>query len=112
MRIDYCFTTLNEYIKAERGNKFAAANIKKKETEVARVHFLSKICKTPCKLKFIWHVKNKRKDLDNITFAKKFILDGMVKANAIENDNLNHIVGFIDEVIFDGNDYVEIERMD
>ena len=48
--------------------------------------------KTPCKLKFTWLVPNKRRDLDNLAFASKFVLDGMVKANVIPSDNLVHIV--------------------
>ena len=35
---------------------------------------------------FEWYVKNKRKDQDNICFAKKYILDGLQDANIIASD--------------------------
>lgn len=49
---------------------------------------------SPIKPKFIWYTKNERKDCDNISFAKKYILDGFVKAGLIENDNRKCIKGF------------------
>ena len=93
------FTSLNEYINAERSNKFQAAKIKKEETERAYWYFINKpkIKDYPVNIEFVWFVKGKRKDPDNISFAKKFILDGMVKAGFIDNDNLNNISGFKDQ---------------
>jgi Holliday junction resolvase RusA-like endonuclease len=52
--------------------------------------------KTPCYIDFHWIVKNKRKDPDNIAFAKKYILDGLVEAQIIPNDSLKYILGFSD----------------
>ena len=40
--------------------------------------------------------ENKKRDLDNICFAKKFILDALVKANVLKNDTHNYVVGFTD----------------
>jgi Holliday junction resolvase RusA-like endonuclease len=110
IKIDYAFTTLNEYIKIERENKFAANSVKCRETDVVK-HFCKgkKWMSYPCKITFTWHVKDKRKDLDNVAFAKKFILDGLVKAGVLKNDNLNHIIAFEDKVIFDKKEYVELE---
>ncbi len=75
--LDGSFTTLNDYIKAERSSKFAAADIKRIET--TRVMWLCKeigIKKitTPVKIKFTWFTKDERIDPDNTSFAKKFIL--------------------------------------
>jgi Holliday junction resolvase RusA-like endonuclease len=108
--IDYQFVSLNEYINIERGNKFAAADIKSKETNAVKMLCIGKKWhRYPCKIKFIWHVVSKKKDLDNIAFAKKFILDGLVKAGTLKNDNLNHILAFEDKVVFDKKEYVELE---
>ena len=60
-------------------------------------------------MRFTWHVKDKRTDADNIVFAKKFILDGFVKAGIIEDDSMKYIIGFIDDIVIDKNEYVEIE---
>lgn len=109
VKIDYKFTTLNDYINAERTNKYIASKIKKEETEVARLHFLGKKKIThKINLTFIWHLLNKKKDPDNVAFAKKFILDGMVKAGILENDNLKWIASLKDEFEVDGNEFVEI----
>ena len=80
---DFKFTTLNEYINAERTNKYIAAEIKKTETNY--VAFFSKNKLKPFKsrvnIKFIWCEKKKNRDPDNICFGKKFILDVLVKAH-------------------------------
>ena len=109
--IKHTFTTLNTYTNSNRHSRFAGAKIKKEETEISRLHFINQkpITEYPIKIAFKWYVKNKRKDLDNIVFAKKFILDGMVKAEFIKNDGLNYIQGFTDEVEFDKDERVEIE---
>lgn len=96
-------TALNEFIDAERRNRYIAAKIKKDETgycqDVAKKSGL-KLQETdfPCALIITWYVKNKRKDADNIAFAKKFILDGLVEAGVLPNDNRKYVQGFIDVV--------------
>lgn len=91
--IPYQFTTLNKYIAALNRNRYIGNNIKKKETEVARLHFIGKKFDTPCKIHLHWVLKDKRTDLDNIQFSTKYILDGMVKAKAIPDDSLKYVVG-------------------
>ena len=108
VKIDYKFTSLNDYIDAERTNKYIASNIKKEETEVAKLHFLGKKIRKRVHITFVWHLPNKRKDPDNVAFGKKFILDGMVKAGCLENDNLKWIASLKDEFEVDGNDFVEV----
>lgn len=60
---------------------------------------------------FSWHVKGKY-DSDNIAFAKKFVLDGMVKAGILENDNpkwVRHLKDYIYHDVKKPNlDYVEV----
>ena len=108
--IQYKFTALNEYTNVSRGNKYKSSSIKKRETEIARLHFLnSPTIKTPCRLKFTWIMTNKRMDLDNRSFSRKFILDGMVKANVIPDDSLKYVIGFQDEYEPGAQDGVRIE---
>lgn len=106
-------TTLNEYIDAERGNKFAAAKIKKSETErVAWEAKKQKIAKVEDKrvhIYFRWFCENRKSDPDNISFAKKFILDGLVTANVLQGDGQKHIAGFIDKFYVDDKPRVEVE---
>ena len=114
--IDKKLTTLNEYINAERRNRYIAAKIKHKETKDCAKLIKKQMAHGvafdwPCKLHFIWHLKNKRKDPDGVAFAKKFILDGMQEAGFVENDNPKYIIGFVDDFVYDGKDFVEIEQI-
>jgi Holliday junction resolvase RusA-like endonuclease len=90
--IPFQFTTLNDYINAERTNKFKGAKIKREQTEIARLHFIGKKFKSPLQVKFTWFVATLGRDLDNLGFCCKYILDGAVRAKAIKGDNLNNIV--------------------
>lgn len=55
-----------------------------------------------------WHESDMRRDVDNIVFAKKFILDAMQKAGIIPDDNRKHVAGVFDEIIDDDCDYVRV----
>jgi Holliday junction resolvase RusA-like endonuclease len=98
-------TDLNTYINAERGNKFNGAKIKKTETEriVWEVKNQCKHAKVSCEFKLFirWFVKDKKKDPDNVAFAKKFILDGMVSAGLINTDGMKQVTSFQDEFYVD-----------
>jgi len=87
---------LNSYIRAERANKYYSAKIKKEQTEM--VGWIAKGLKLtpPLHITFNWFCKNKRKDPDNIAFAKKFILDGLVMVGVLTNDGWGEIAGFTD----------------
>lgn len=95
---------LNTYINAERGNRFAAAKIKKEATEYVRLECLAQhIVKftRSVYLTFYWYCKDKRKDKDNIEFAKKFIFDGMVQAGVLKNDGWDNIENYHHEWFID-----------
>ena len=47
--------------------------------------------KYPLKASFVWHVTNRKKDLDNIAFGQKFILDALQKKGIIEGDGMKYI---------------------
>ena len=89
--------SLNDYIKACRSNKFVGARFKKQiENDIS--WFLMKMPKfdKPIKINFIWVESNKKRDYDNIAFAKKFILDTMVKMGKLKDDNRNYVYAFTD----------------
>lgn len=92
--IDNEIMTFNQYDNKTRGNKFAAATVKKTESE--RVAWLAKASKLkPLKNKtdfrFTFYCKNKMKDKDNIMFQQKFIFDGLQLAGILKNDGWNEI---------------------
>lgn len=89
--------SLNDYIRVCRANKYQGAKYKASiEQQIAL--FLAKMPKMdkPIKIHFHWIEGNKRRDLDNICFAKKFILDAMVKYGKLKDDNRKHVTAFTD----------------
>ena len=98
------FVTLNEYINAERSSRYKAAKIKKSQTNSVAFIALEygfKLKQKQYDIIFKWYKPNDRKDHDNIAFAKKFILDGLVKAKSLPNDNPKYIRNFQDIFIID-----------
>lgn len=102
-------TDLNKYIEAERGNKYKGAKIKEVETNVVRAacHPLfvadRKVAGYPLDVRIHWFCKDRMKDPDNIAAAKKFIMDGLVLAEIIENDGWKQIRSFCDRFSIDRN---------
>ena len=71
---------------------------------------LQKIDKYPIHLKITWYEPNKRRDIDNITFATKFILDSLVKMGIIEDDGQKFVDKITHEVLIDKNNpRIEVE---
>jgi Holliday junction resolvase RusA-like endonuclease len=89
---------MNELINLNRSHWSKGAKAKKENTDICEAYFIGKTYKTPITMKFIWYIAHKNMDADNIASAKKFIIDGMVKAGSINNDNLNHITEFTGDV--------------
>lgn len=94
------FTTLNEYIDAERGHLMKGAQIKKVETRRVLFHCRSQatpgVEHYPVFVHFHWIRKDKRTDPDNVAAAKKFILDGLVEAGVLSNDGWKQVGGMSD----------------
>ena len=96
--IDMKLPSLNDYIRVCRTNKFLASKTKAKlENDIGWFLMEMPHYKKPIKIHFIWIEGNKRRDLDNVAFAKKFILDAMVKKGKITDDNRKNVIGFTDE---------------
>lgn len=95
--IDMKLPSLNDYIRVCRTNKYMASKYKADiENQIGL--FIAKMPKytKPIKIHFTWVEGNKKRDLDNIAFAKKFILDAMQKFGKLENDNRNCVYAFTD----------------
>ena len=115
LEIPYKFPSFNEYVNACRTNQYAGANMKKKiEHDISRyINTLPKYEK-PVKIHFRWIEGNKKRDVDNIAFAKKFILDSMVKCGKLKDDNRKIVTGFTDEFEYADSTKVilEIEELE
>ena len=95
---------LNEYTAANRTHPKAGARAKKEaEWQVAwgvKIARLEPI-EGPVFLTFAWHEPDRRRDVDNVAFAKKFILDALVRLGILAGDGRKHVVGFSDEFHLD-----------
>ena len=92
--------SLNEYINECRKNRYAGANMKRKvQNDIAP--YLYKIPKlTKVKIDFTWVEGNKRRDYDNVCYAKKFILDALVELGKLKDDNRKNVCGFSDNFYY------------
>ena len=89
--------SLNDYINVCRSNKFQAAKYKATIEQQIGL-YLMKMPKwtKPIRIHFHWIEGTKRRDLDNIAFSKKFILDAMVKYGKLQDDNRKCVYAFTD----------------
>lgn len=88
--------TLNDHDAANRSNKFYGAKMKEEMTDLVAWQVKQGIkISHPCYVIFTW-LYSGRHDFDNIAFAKKYVLDGMVKAGILPNDNQSWVLGFTD----------------
>ena len=106
--IDGELTTLNTYTNSNRNNRYGGGALKKRETDRCAKAILQYLRDNPqdgelfpATIKIDWYRKNKRSDKDNIAFAKKFILDGFMKAGLLDNDNWENIRSFEDHFYVD-----------
>ena len=89
--------SLNDYIRECRGNKYQAAVTKRVTEQYLMVYMRqAPVFDGPVYLSFHWIEHGHRRDPDNIAFAKKFVLDALVKGGHIPNDTARYIAGFSD----------------
>ena len=118
IEIPFRLPSLNEYIRKSKiiKGKWNAGNQMKQDGQDDIIILLNKMPKyeKPIKIHFHWIEDNKRRDLDNVCFAKKFILDAMVKSGKLKNDNRKYVRGFTDTFEYGKESKVilEIEEME
>ena len=98
---------LNEYTRACRSNAYAGAEMKKEAEKIVQAYIMQQLKGVhfpgTVELSFRWYEKSKKRDLDNICFAKKFILDALVGNKIIIADSWRGVVGFTDQFFVDVN---------
>lgn len=107
VEINMKLPSLNEYVNICRTNKYKASKFKK-NLEDDIMMFTNRLPRfeNPVKIHFHWIEGNKRRDLDNICFAKKFILDALVKSGKLQDDNRKCVYAFTDT--FDYGDETKV----
>lgn len=77
----------NEYIGALSHNRFVGGKMKKDATNFCAQYAMRiRPITEPSAISIRWIEKDCRRDLDNVAFAVKFILDGLVLAGKLPND--------------------------
>lgn len=102
---------LNDYTKALKRDRQIGANMKKEWTETtAQYAQLAKLghFTEPITLEFHWYEPNEKRDIDNIAFAKKFILDGLKLRGVITDDSYKWVKGFSDHFHYEGKAGVRV----
>ena len=93
---------LNEYINACRSNVYKANKLKKDNQSKIKIAcilaHLKPVKNYPVTLEITYYEPNMRRDVDNVGFGVKFILDALVSLGILENDNQSHVSGISYEV--------------
>ncbi len=111
--------SMNEVVNKNRSNRYAAAQMKKDLEariclyirEAMRKGTLSVVVK-PCRVKFTWHERTKKRDVDNIQSSQKFVLDALQKSGVLPNDNRKWVRQIMHEVVDSDRDGVLVELIE
>lgn len=98
--IDGRMPGLNEYTRANRNRRWPEGK-QMKEDETTRAAWCARGLpkfRKPVWVTFHWFEpdRGQKRDIDNVAFAKKFILDGLKLAGVIVDDSPKWVVGFKD----------------
>ena len=107
--------SLNEVIGKNRANKMAGATMKSKVQshiltymQIAALKGDLKPQEKQCTISITWHEKTRRRDVDNIQSAQKFILDAMVDGGILKDDSRKYVAQISHHIVDDDRDYVEV----
>lgn len=92
---------LNDYISAERSNRYVGAQMKKADQNIIFHHARKQLkgvkIEKPVFMEYVWYEENRMRDKDNISsYGRKVIQDGLVRAHVLRGDGWSHIEGFSD----------------
>lgn len=104
---------LNEYVNAERSHRQKAAALKRDVQRRIALEIRSQLkgvrFSGPVFMDYTWIEPDRRRDKDNVAFARKFIQDALVHCGVLQNDGWTDVAGFTDCFLVDKeNPRVEI----
>jgi len=96
---------LNDVIRKTKAGFGGYSQEKKKYTKKVHLEILSQVergvkIRQGYGLELKWYVKNRLRDPDNIAFAVKYILDGMVAAGIVKDDGFWYLRGGIEHQFY------------
>lgn len=108
---------LNEFISANKSNRYKGGEAKKEQQRVIWAYIkkckLKPIKNYPVIPKIVWYEPDKKRDYDNVVFAKKFIFDALVECKILKNDARKYISGVEEKVLVDKNNpRIEVEFLE
>lgn len=117
----YAFTikrklpSLNDVIAKNRANRYFGAKFKADIEEAIGWDIKQALTKgtlkpvtEPCDILIDFYESTKRRDVDNIQSAQKFILDSMVKNGILKNDNRKWVKQIYHTIKDSSTDYVKV----
>lgn len=101
LKIEGELTDHNAFIAGLNRSRWIGAGIKRDETsrvamEIRHNRDIQPVQNYPVRIIYHWYSKDRRKDIDNVAFAKKFINDALVDTGILKNDGRKCISGFED----------------
>lgn len=109
---------LNDYVRACRSGYHAGNTMKQAaEKKILGAMLEARVPRLRAKervfLRLTWVEPNTRRDMDNVAFAKKFVLDAIKKYGLIADDGQKYIAGFSDSFCVDKNNpRIEVEILE
>ena len=106
---------LNEYIKAERTNRYTAAKLKHKNQSwvclCIKSQLRAKKIAGAAYIHYHFYEPNAKRDWDNVSgYAHKVIQDALVECKVLKDDSQRYVVGFSDSFDIDRkNPRIEVE---
>lgn len=99
-KIPFTLPGCNEYIEACRRHYQIGARMKKETEEQIMWALKGRLRKRtrPVRIKYLWIEKDRRRDVDNVAFGKKFINDALVKLGVLIDDSQRWVVETQDKV--------------
>lgn len=100
--------SLNEFIGANRTNKYVGNKLKAQAQNVVEVTIKQALFSNPnhsnispfslpVVIHYVWYEPNSRRDIDNISgFGHKVIQDALVSAGVLTDDSMRYVVGYTD----------------
>lgn len=105
--IEGTLPSLNQYVDACRRNRYAGAKMKQAAENIICAFIKNQLggvtIDSPVAVSIAWYEPNRKKDPDNVAFAKKFLLDSLVQCGVLKNDSQQYIVRLSDSFYVDKN---------
>ena len=110
---------LNDYTKANRSNVYVGNKMKKDNQQkvfaaLVRSKMLNhRISYYPARISLKWYEKDTKRDIDNVAFAVKFILDELVGQGVLKGDSQKYVNELEHEFLVDKeNPRIEVQIHD